>query len=178
MSVEEIIEWLERQVQKYEVCASCDALSPLAPKYRDSARIMRAVIEKLRTHPTAGDNADKSSDTSARLAAIKDIPTQRLIELAVAKAAGLISILPSAAERAHQDAQPNEPLTLEELWETHAKPAWLDCKYEKGWGIVGVYEYGRMVCITTLNDTYFIYTNGEYNDLLGAKLYRRPPKES
>lgn len=34
-----------------------------------------------------------------------------------------------------------------------------------------------MVCITTLNDTYYIYTNGKYNDLLGAKLYRRPPKE-
>lgn len=51
----------------------------------------------------------KNSDTCARLAAIKDIPTQRLIELAVAEAAGLISILPSAAERAHKDAQPNEP---------------------------------------------------------------------
>lgn len=31
--------------------------------------------------------AFQSSDTSARLAAIKDIPTQRLIELAVAEAA-------------------------------------------------------------------------------------------
>lgn len=120
-------------------------------------------------------NETKSSDTSARLAAIKDIPTQRLIELAVAEAAGLISILPSAAELAHQDAQPNEPLTLEELLGMQAKPGWLDCKYEKGWGIIGVYKFSRIISITTLNDTYFIYANGEYNDPLGAKLYRRPP---
>lgn len=81
------------------------------------------------------------------------------------------------ALRTHPDAQPNEPLTLEELLGMQAKPGWLDCKYEKGWGIIGVYEFGRMISITTLNDTYFIYANGEYNDLLGAKLYRRPPKE-
>lgn len=49
--------------------------------------------------------------------------------------------------RTHPEAQPNEPLTLEELRELHRKPAWLDCKYEKGWGIVGVHEFGRMVSI-------------------------------
>lgn len=79
--------------------------------------------------------------------------------------------------RTHPDAQPNEPLTLEELREMQAKPGWLDCKYEKGWGIIGVSEFGRMISIATLNDTYFIYANGEYNDLLGAKIYLCPPKE-
>lgn len=79
--------------------------------------------------------------------------------------------------RTYPDAQPNEPLTLEELREMQAKPGWLDCKYEKGWGIISVSEFGRMISITTFNDTYFIYANGEYNDLLGAKIYLCPPKE-
>lgn len=43
-----------------------------------------------------------SSDMSARLAAIKDIPTERLIELAVAEAAGRIVISASAADVAHE----------------------------------------------------------------------------
>lgn len=51
------------------------------------AKALREAIALVRTHPPAGDNAEKNSDTSARLAAIKDIPTQRLIELAVAEAA-------------------------------------------------------------------------------------------
>lgn len=41
-------------------------------------------------------------DMSARLAAIKDIPTERLIELAVAEAEGRIVIPPSAADIAHE----------------------------------------------------------------------------
>lgn len=41
-------------------------------------------------------------DMSARLAAIKDIPTDRLIQLAVAEAAGRIVISPSAADIAHE----------------------------------------------------------------------------
>lgn len=79
--------------------------------------------------------------------------------------------------RTHPDAQSNEPLTLEALQGMQAKPGWLDCQYEKGWGIISVSEFGRMISITTLNDTYFIYANGEYNDLLGAEIYLRPPKE-
>lgn len=171
MSIEEIIEWLERQVQKYEVCASCDALSPLAPKYRDSARIMRAAIEKLRTNTPAGDNADKNSDTSARLAAIKDIPTQRLIELAMAEAAGLISILPSAAERAHQDNQPNEPLTLEELRGMYGKPVWVEYEDGKdgGWGLLGIGE------ITFPAGEFCVICEEGFGQ--SWKAYRRPPKE-
>lgn len=83
-----------------------------------------------------------SCDTSARLAAIKNIPTQRLIELAVAEAAGQIVISPSAAERAHQDNQTNEPLTLDDLRGMYGKPVWVE--YEDGkdgrWGLVGISE--------------------------------------
>lgn len=99
---------------------------------------------------------------------IKDIPTQRLIELAMAEAAGLISILPSAAERARQDAQINEPLTFEELKKMDGKPVWLNtlcewffvdasCEPILLWGV-------RATCYSTVG-------------LLG-ELYRRPPKEA
>lgn len=126
MSIEEIIERLDKMAQHHEICGQTFALDFPREKYQAWGQTLREAIALLRTH---------------------------------------------------QDAQPNEPLTLEELRGMHGKPGWLDCKYEKGWGIIGVYEFGRMISITTLNDTYFIYTNGEYNDLLGAKLYRRPPKE-
>lgn len=133
-----------------------------------TAAVIREAIALFRTHPPAGDNADKSSGTSARLAAIKDIPTQRLIELAMAEAAGLISILPSAAERARQDAQINEPLTFEELKKMDGKPVWLNtlcewffvdasCEPILLWGV-------RATCYSTVG-------------LLG-ELYRRPPKEA
>lgn len=45
-----------------------------------------------------------TADMSARLAAIKDIPTARLIELARAEGAGRLVIPPSAADLAHQEA--------------------------------------------------------------------------
>lgn len=117
-----------------------------------------------------------SCDMSARLAAIKDIPTQRLIELAVAEAAGRISILPSAAERAHQDNQPNEPLTLEELKEMAHQPVWVECQYFIGWAILHI-AWPEIYVAAADGNTYFIWTNGKYNERLGAKLYRRPPKE-
>lgn len=110
----------------------------------------------------------KSSDTSARLAAIKDIPTERLIELAVAEAAGLISILPSAAERAHPDAQLNEPLR------------WRSCKKEKPT------EKGRYEVVCRNGDIPPYVLLGFWNpdnpgwDLYGVTHWRplpEPPKE-
>lgn len=118
-----------------------------------------------------------SSDMSARLAAIKDIPTERLIELAVAEAAGRISILPSAAERAHQDAQSNEPLTLDELRGMVRQPIWMECKHFSGWAILHL-AWPEIYVSAADGNTYFIWANGEYNERLGAKLYRRPPKEA
>lgn len=112
-----------------------------------------------------------SCDMSARLAAIKDIPTQRLIELAVADAAGLISILPSAAERARQDAQSSEPLTLEDLRGMYGKPVWVE--YEDGsdgaWGLVGISE------ITFPAGGFCVICEDGFGQ--SWKAYRRPPKE-
>lgn len=118
--------------------------------------------------------AFQNSDTSARLAAIKDIPTQRLIELAVAEAAGLISISASAAERAHQDAQPNEPLTLEELRGIEGKshPVWCDK--------VNGYVFIAAVETEPYNQVWFFNCKGCCGTVLyyRTKFYRRPPKEA
>lgn len=145
-------------------------------RYRTAA-VIREAIALLRTHPPAGDNADKSSDTSARLAAIKDIPTQRLIELAVADAEGRISISPSAAERAHQDAQPNEPLTLEELREMEGKPVWVV-------GVTGINHFrGNWdICEWKNGEIIYLPYGAETPDITLYRktwwLYRRPPKEA
>lgn len=108
-----------------------------------------------------------SSDMSARLAAIKDIPTQRLIEVAVAEAAGLISILPSAAERARQDAQPNEPLTLEELRGIDGV-VWV-CYPQATFGT-------RLPPTDQLTCTRYKFSFSDYGKTWLA--YRRPPKEA
>lgn len=144
--------------------------------FGDRISVFDEAIAMLRTHPTAGDNADKSSDTSARLAAIKDIPTQRLIELAVAEAAGLISISPSAAELAHQGAQPNEPLTLEELRLMGGLPVWVetpgvDREISGRWVIVDGVNRGEKALFTRGD-----FTCHDYGTVWLA--YRRPPKEA
>lgn len=108
MSIGKIIETLETANREYKRMIDgrslhlCD--ESVYGELRDCIDLYNEIIALLREYQTL-----QSSDTSARLAAIKDIPTQRLVELAVAEAAGLISILPSAAERAHQDGQLNEP---------------------------------------------------------------------
>lgn len=73
--------------------------------------------------------------------------------------------------RTHPDAQPNEPLTLEELRVMYGKPVWVE--YEDGkdgrWGLVGIGE--------------ITFPAGEFclicEDGFGQswKAYRRPPKE-
>lgn len=44
-----------------------------------------------------------NKDMAARLAAIKDIPTDRLVDLARAEAAGLVRIETSAADAYHKE---------------------------------------------------------------------------
>lgn len=51
MSFEEIIEELDKLARKHEVCAGSPSLKPLAETYRRTAKILRAAIEKLKTHP-------------------------------------------------------------------------------------------------------------------------------
>lgn len=170
MSNEEIIERLDKMAQHHEICGQTFAPDFHREKYQAWGQTLREAIVLLRTHPPAGDNADKSSDTSARLAAIKDIPTRRLIELAVAETAGLISISPSAAERARQDVQPNEPLTQKDLLGMDGKWVWLTDH-------VG----GKDIGWARIDDTSIQTVDGWLDvEACGVEFdaYRRPPKEA
>lgn len=134
----------------------------------DRVIAINEAIAKLREY-----QAIRSGDTSARLAAIKDMPTERVIALAQAEAAGLVSISSAAAGAAHQDAQPNEPLTLEELEKMDGQPVWVespnvDRKHSGRWGIVD--------CVIVPNKTLFLkgdYPCHDYGTVWLA--YRRPP---
>lgn len=128
-------------------------------------------IAKLRDY-----QALHSSDTSARLAAIKDMPTERVIALAQAEAAGLVSISASAAGEAHQDAQPNEPLTLEELREMKGEPVWLKEGLKVGeWAIVLGREDLHCIYLTAWRG-YMRFPLEDCGTVWFA--YRRPPKEA
>lgn len=73
--------------------------------------------------------------------------------------------------RTHQDNQPNEPLTLEELRGMYGKPVWVE--YEDGkdgrWGLVGIGE------ITFPAGEFCVICEDGFGQ--SWKAYRRPPKE-
>ncbi len=79
--------------------------------------------------------------------------------------------------RTQPDNQPNEPLTLEELREMDGQPVWMESDSETGWGILVVCGSGTLIMAKTGKESYVIYSYDRYNEQLGAKLYRRPPKE-
>lgn len=78
--------------------------------------------------------------------------------------------------RTHQDAQPNEPLTLEDLREMDGRPVWVERPgYGAHWAMVQVWA-------KSTNIIYLIYNNGavlhpQVEIACGAKFYRRPQKE-
>lgn len=74
--------------------------------------------------------------------------------------------------RTHQDAQPNEPLTLAELREMDGKPVWVTHKDGSGgrWGIVNIYPSG--ICADVCSGQAYWF-----EDYIGTIAYRRPPKE-
>lgn len=51
MSFEKIIEELDKLARKHEVCGRSPSLKPLAETYRRTAKILRAAIALLETHP-------------------------------------------------------------------------------------------------------------------------------
>lgn len=69
-------------------------------------------------------------------------------------------------------AQPNEPLTLEELQGMHGKRVWVDCMIYTGWGILEIAENTVAVEICSGCSLYVI-DRGKPIKRLGAKLYRR-----
>lgn len=114
MSIEEIIERLDKMAQHHEICGQTFAPDFPREKYQAWGQTLREAIALLRTHP---------------------------------------------------DAQPNEPLTLEELREMDGTPAWNDTL--KKWVLVDLnLEYGERT----------VDANGKWRDL-GDRYYRRQPKE-
>lgn len=75
--------------------------------------------------------------------------------------------------RTHQDAQPNEPLTLEELRKMDGYPVW--CQPDEGvgcWVLVTV-SASKVV----VRDQYGMTGDVEVWMKRGERYYRRPPKE-
>lgn len=71
----------------------------------------------------------------------------------------------------HPKAQPNEPLTLEELKQMYCQAVWVD--FGDGWhGSWGLVELDK---ITLPAGAYCIIREDRFG--LGWKAYRRPPKE-
>lgn len=79
--------------------------------------------------------------------------------------------------RTHQDAQPNEPLTLEELRGMEGQPVWMvgdDGFGRNGWCFIRRVTYDTVEAVATNGLIYRIRT-----ELVSRtfKFYRRPPKE-
>lgn len=79
--------------------------------------------------------------------------------------------------KTNPEAQPNEPLTLEELRGMDGQPVWLDRGPGYGGHCVLVQVWAK-----STNIIYLIQANGSVLHLEveidnGAKFYRRPPKE-
>lgn len=150
-----------------EIIDRLDELEKYGGELRsDIQQALREAIAKLRDY-----QAPHSSDTSARLATIKDIPTERVIALAQAEAAGRASISASAAEGA--DAQPNELLTLDELRKMDGQPVWLYLRH--------IGNGCRLVDVQTehvlLVDPKRSYLDADFALRSGCQIYRRPPEE-
>lgn len=77
--------------------------------------------------------------------------------------------------KSHPEAQPNEPLTLEELWEMEGKPVWAQSKKLKGLGIwIIINEVDPDLELVSFNNGTLIKLE-DWRDEVA--FYRRPPKE-
>lgn len=76
--------------------------------------------------------------------------------------------------KTHPEAQPNEPLTLEELWEMDGQPVWVVPKIENEYGVPPVWMVVDSEHHMASNCKHFAFC-GDYGT--GWLAYRRPPKE-
>lgn len=83
----------------------------------------------------------------------------------------------TALLRTHPDAQPNEPLTLEELLEMDGEPVWVECGpgYECRWALVQCFAKSTKILFLNLPNGIILHPEVEIEN--GTKIYRRPPKE-
>lgn len=78
--------------------------------------------------------------------------------------------------RTHPDAQPNEPLTLEELREMDGQPVWIERPgYGAKWALVNVWAKATNIIYLTCKNGMPLHLLPELES--GAKIYCRPPKE-
>lgn len=68
------------------------------------------------------------------------------------------------------DLPPNDPLTLEELWEMDGNPVWDPNLSE--WGIVDIHGFNGKGCIRYVNNWW--HSRG----LMRGRFYRRKPEEN
>lgn len=73
--------------------------------------------------------------------------------------------------KTHPDNQPNEPLTLEDLWEIEGQPVWATSNGIGRWCIVWIFNGSVHLCALRydINAVEFMSFGGE--------IYRRPPEE-
>lgn len=76
--------------------------------------------------------------------------------------------------KTHPEAHPNEPLTLEELWEMDGQPVWVVPKMEMEYGATAVWMVVDSAHHMASNSKQFALC-GDYGT--GWIVYRRPPKE-
>ncbi len=78
--------------------------------------------------------------------------------------------------KTHPEAQPNEPLTPEELREMDGQPVWIERPgYGAKWALVNVWAKATNIIYLTCNNGMPLHPLPELES--GAKIYRRPPKE-
>ena len=77
--------------------------------------------------------------------------------------------------RTHPDAQPNGPLTIEDLLNMSGRPVWIeDSALGKEWAIVGCPSHMKKIVRLSFSDGNSLWADQIFGS---GKIYRRPPKE-
>lgn len=77
--------------------------------------------------------------------------------------------------RTHPEAQPNEPLTIEDLLNMSGRPVWIeDSALGKEWAIVGCPSHMKKIVRLSFSDGNSLWADQIFGS---GKIYRRPPKE-
>lgn len=77
--------------------------------------------------------------------------------------------------KTHPEAQPNEPLTIEDLLNMSGRPVWIeDSALGKEWAIVGCPSHMKKNVRLSYSDGNSLWVDQIFGS---GKIYRRPPKE-
>lgn len=82
------------------------------------------------------------------------------------------------ALHARQEADKNEPLTLEELRKMDGEPVWAElADGRREYGLVSVEEFGEMIYICLLSGFFLAFNHGVPNKPFWSNLFRHKPEE-